>query len=30
LDGVFPSASANEIVNILDQINANAEVHRVA
>ena len=30
LDGVFPSATANEIVNILDQINANAEVIKAA
>jgi type I restriction enzyme R subunit len=30
LDGVFPSATADEIVNLLEQVNSNAEVRAVA
>ena len=30
LDGIFPSATADEIVNIIRRMNQNAEVHMAA
>jgi len=30
LDGLFPSAIADEIVSIIDRVNANSEVHKAA
>jgi hypothetical protein len=30
LDGIFSSAIADEIVSIIERVNANAEVHKAA